>query len=343
MKKNEKLYTLKLILIGLYKDEIEIKEFLKRYKFSINFISNFSIKRILFNSKKYKNLQMVYFLNFIYKIRKNFCEFKDIKEIDTSPLFLIRVDDFPHWEATTDDFRRFNEIMEKFEIHYLLGVTPNLSLERHNPNNKKFKTLDGKDIEFIKNPLIEIGMHGFNHQTNTYGKSREFVGIRNDEVLEKIENGLNIFKNFNIKPIAFIPPFDEIDNTSYKIIAKYFKIITGGPATTKYFGYKISPCYFRNSIYVPSYRPLCNRCSEILNFFKSTSIKGKIILPIVIHWANEKNNNYRDLIKLAEISKNNTIQWKNLNNFLKINNFKIIFCIGLFNFSLFYQLFLSLR
>jgi len=144
----------------------------------------------------------------------------------------------------------------------------------------------------------------------------EFAGIDEKTAEEKIINSLNIFKIFNLNPCAFIPPFDEIDYISYKALSKYFKIITGGPSSTKNFGYKVSPCFFKNAIYVPSYRPLCNSCFEIYNFLKRKEIKGKIILPVVIHWANESKNNYRYLIELLKIIKGNVIKWKNLLTFL---------------------------
>ncbi len=223
MEKSEKLYTLKFLLNGLYKSEGEIKEFLSNYKFSLNFIHNFSTKRILFNLSKYKNLQIFYHLKSLYEIRENFCKFMGIKEIEDSPIFLIRVDDFPHWKRTNEEFKKFNAIMEKFEIPYLLGVIPKLSLNIQNPYNKNFKTLEEKDVEIIKNSLIEIAMHGFSHQTNNFKKNREFSGIKEYQAIEKLEKGFEIFKKFNISPIAFIPPFDEIDFISFKIISNYFK------------------------------------------------------------------------------------------------------------------------
>jgi len=312
MEKTEKVKTLKYVLFGLYENEKDIEEFLKNYNFSSEFISNFSFYRFILNLKKYKNLQMNYFLSYIFFIRDKFCEFKGIEEKKEKPLFLIRIDDFPHWELDNQEFKKFNEIMEKFEIPYLCGIIPKLSLNRKNPLNTKFRILVKEDIEIIKHPLIEIGMHGYTHQTIKYGKSKEFAGIDEKKAEEKIMNGLKTFKNFELEPIAFIPPFDEIDLPSYKIISKYFKIITGGPSSTKNLGYKVSPCFFENSIYVASYRPLCNSCFEIYKFLKENEIERKIILPIVIHWANEAKNNYEYLKELLKIIKGNVIRWKDL-------------------------------
>jgi hypothetical protein len=70
--------------------------------------------------------------------------------------------------------------------------------------------------------------------------------------------------------------------------------------------------FFENSIYVASYRPLCNSCSEIYKFLKENEIERKIILPIVIHWANEAKNNYEYLKELLKIIKGNVIRWKDL-------------------------------
>jgi len=317
MRKIENINTFKYVLFGLYENEIEIEEFLEKYNFSTEFIPKFSFYRIILNLKKFKNSQMFHFLSYILLIREIFCKFKGIKEKKENPLFLIRVDDFPHWEFDNEKFKKFNDILEKYEIPYLCGIVPKLSLDRKNPLNTKYKILEKEDIKIINHPLIEIGMHGYTHQTVTFGKNKEFAGIDEKEAEEKIINGLKIFKSLELYPIAFIPPFDEIDLISYKIISKYFKIITGGPSSTKNLGYKVTPCFFENSIYVTTYRPLCNSCFEIYKFLKENEIKIKIIIPIVIHWANEAKNNYEYLNELLKLIKGNAIKWKDL---LIINN-----------------------
>ena len=312
MREREKFYTVKYALHGLYKNEEEIEKFLKNRYFSLDFIPFFSIWRVLFNLKKYKTLQVSRLINYIFHIRDSFCEFKGIKEKEESPLFLIRVDDFPHWEKTLDDFKKFHNIMEKYKTPYLLGVTPCLSSDRHNPFNTEFRRLSQDEAELIKHPLIEVAMHGFSHQTNNYKKNMEFVGIKKEEVIEKIEKGLGIFNEYGIRPIAFIPPFDEIDMTSYRILSRYFKIITGGPASAKYLGYKVSPSLFRGAIYVPSYRPLCNNCLEIYKFLNNMGIKRRVILSLVIHWASETKNNYKHLEELLEMLKGSVMKWSDL-------------------------------
>jgi len=122
-KEFEKTKTFKFLLFGLWKSEEEIRKFLKKYDYSIDFISPFSFHKFLFNLHKYKNFQMIYFLRKISLIRNYFCQYVGRKDT-SSPLFLIRVDDFPHWEKGNDEFKRFNEIMEEFEIFYLLGKSP---------------------------------------------------------------------------------------------------------------------------------------------------------------------------------------------------------------------------
>jgi len=312
MRKREKFYTVKYVLHGLYKNEEEIEKFLKTFYFSLNFVHNFSMLRLLFNLKKYKNMQMGFFMDYIFAIRDRFCKVKGIVEQETFPLFLIRVDDFPHWERTLDDFKKFHNIMEKYKTPYLLGVTPYLSSDRDNPFNTEFKRLSQDEAQLIKHPLIEVAMHGFSHQTNSNKKNMEFAGMKKEKVIEKIEKGLGIFNEYGIRPIAFIPPFDEIDITSYRILSKYFKIITGGPASAKYLGYKVSPSLFRGAIYVPSYRPLCNNCLEIYKFLNNMGIKKKVILPLVIHWASETKNNYKHLEELLEMLEGSVMKWSNL-------------------------------
>lgn len=313
----EKIYTLKYVLNGLYNNEKEIEEFLRTFHFSLNFISPLSHWRLLYNLRKYKKLQLYHQLRYVFAIRDRFCGFKGIKGREGSPLFLIRIDDFPHWEKTLDDFKRFHSIMEDFEAPYLLGVTPYLSLNRHNPFNNNFKLLEDKEVKLIKHPLIEIAMHGLSHQTNSSKVNREFAGLTTKEVKQKIEEGLEILRKFDIRPSAFIPPFDRTDRVSYRALTKYFKSITGGPDSCKTLGYTVSPAFLKGAIYVPSYRPLCNRCYEIASFLKKNEIKKGVILPIAIHWANElTEDNYESLKELLKMIKGSVLNWNDLQKFI---------------------------
>ena len=251
---------------------------------------------------------MEYYLEYVFKIRNRFCDFNGIKEREGHPMFLIRVDDFPHWERTLDDFKRFHSIMEKFNAPYLLGVIPCMSIDIYNPFNNYFNRLDREQAQLIKHPLIEVAMHGFSHQTNSPGEKREFAGIKKEEVIEKIEKGLGIFNEYGIRPAAFIPPFDRIDMTFYEVIAGYFKIITGGRASVKNMGYKLSPVLLKDALYVPSYRPLYSTCYRIVNFLKQKNINREILLPIVIHWADEPD--YTSLTELLNMVKGYVLNWK---------------------------------
>ena len=221
----EKTYTLKYLLQGLYKNDREIEDFLKVSRFSLDFISPVSPWYLLYNLKKYKTFQYYHHLQYVSSVRDTFCKFKGIQEKKGRPLFLIRVDDFPHWEKTLDDFKKFHNIMEEYEAPYLLGVTPSLSLNRHNPLNKNFRLLNDNDVKLIKHPLIEIALHGFSHQTNNSKKIWSLQGCQRNKQKKK-EKGLAIFKSLTSNP-AFIPPFDRIDRASYKVLTEYFKIITG--------------------------------------------------------------------------------------------------------------------
>ncbi|NLG12119.1 MAG: DUF2334 domain-containing protein [Elusimicrobia bacterium] len=313
----EKTYTLKYLLQGLYKNDREIEDFLKVSRFSLDFISPVSPWYLLYNLKKYKTFQYYHHLQYVSSVRDTFCKFKGIQEKKGRPLFLIRVDDFPHWEKTLDDFKKFHNIMEEYEAPYLLGVTPSLSLNRHNPLNKNFRLLNDNDVKLIKHPLIEIALHGFSHQTNNSKKNMEFAGLSKEQAKEKIEKGLAIFKEFDIKSSAFIPPFDRIDRASYKVLTEYFKIITGGPESARYLGHKVSPSFFKGALYIPAYRPLSSyqNCKGLVNAIKEHNmlyIRRTTILPLVIHWANETKDNYASLKELLEIIKGNVMQWKDL-------------------------------
>jgi hypothetical protein len=40
------------------------------------------------------------------------------------PKFLVRVDDYPRWDISSDKFLKFHRIMYENQVPYLIGVTP---------------------------------------------------------------------------------------------------------------------------------------------------------------------------------------------------------------------------
>ena len=209
-----------------------------------------------------------YYLN-LFSLRKN------------KTKILVRVDDFPHRIKSFEEFLKFDNIMKKYKISYILGVTPFLSADIFNPNNKKFKKLTKKEISFLKKAVKEkrilIALHGITHQTRSSKKYSEFVGKNPKELEKEIIKVKKYMEDHGFKPQILIPPFNEFNKEDLKIFEKHFSIITGGPENIKSFG-RLSSGRIGKIFYMPSYFPTYLYPNKRLSFPNKFSC-------MTIHWA----------------------------------------------------------
>ncbi|MDO8509234.1 MAG: DUF2334 domain-containing protein [Nanoarchaeota archaeon] len=119
-----------------------------------------------------------------------YCEFKP-----QNNTIILRLDDIAAWRYKEISNWIITEILSR-DMGVTLGVIPqNL----------------GKDPKVVKylnnlkmNPLIEISLHGFNHEEN------EFLNLNEEEALSKIIAGKNEIVNVTgVVPATFIPPYNE--------------------------------------------------------------------------------------------------------------------------------------
>jgi len=228
-------------------------------------------------------------------------------------MILVRVDDFPRVNMRLNDFNNFDSVMKRFGIPYLLGVTPHLCLDPLNPNSDKYHRLTRKERETLHDlEDVEIAMHGVTHQTRDYGYLRlllgynsEFVGLDRWATSDKLETGLELFKEYGLKrPRIFVPPFNRFDDENLKAFEKYFRFVMGGPETKK-------PIRKRNS------RRLI--ISDGFNYGHSYGIwlepddlesDGRCC--ITLHWGWEIGDNFLALKKLLVELEGKVMSWGKL-------------------------------
>jgi peptidoglycan/xylan/chitin deacetylase (PgdA/CDA1 family) len=322
MTREDKVKTLKLHLAGLYQKEAEVEDFqASRPGLSFNCLKLYWLKNFYYQQGKHKNKQAGLVLKKVREIQADFQKCRGSIHVSAIALakedqarenvkYLLRIDDFPHWSVGLDVFRKFLEILQKDGVPCLLGVTPCLSSNRHNPENQNFRGLTAEEISTLSNPLIEIALHGFTHQTRQRKFHSEFIGLSVNETEDCFGKALEKFDLYNLKADAFIPPFNTIDLKNYEALKKRFRIICGGPETIRYFGFKITPVYLSGALYVPSYRPLCGGAEMAANFLETFNPTG--ILPITLHWAGETDNDFAGVKRLVSLIKGKTIKWENL-------------------------------
>ena len=230
------------------------------------------------------------------------------------PTFLLRVDDFPRWDKTSDQFLSFHEILFKNEIPYLLGVTPFPSRNPFSTATQDDHAIESRDLDILKQITkcgAEIAMHGYSHQTINLHRKTEIVGLPAEQLESKILKGLEKLRLEGLPTDFFIPCFNSFDALSLRILRKYFKVICGGPESVLHIGLKFSPSYIDNTLYIPSYYPAYGKAKELLLFIENVKkIKENIIIPLTLHWAWEIENDFIDVHKLCNTIKGQTLSWQ---------------------------------
>lgn len=228
---------------------------------------------------------------------------------NTKTRFLIRVDDFPRWDLNSYEYLEFHEIMKQFDVPYIVGVTPFLSF-----NENKYIQISEEDINIIKQHDLKIAVHGFNHYNYGDAKNTSELAAYSDEVLEKLILKTKDFfiSNGICMPKTFISPYNAMNFSNYKVLSKYFTVITGGPLTlntmpeAKY----VMGVFLEDSLYLPSYYPFYGTSREVIYGLKKNVFNSKsIIIPITLHWAWEKRDNYKKLKELLTLIKDEVISW----------------------------------
>ncbi|HOL34294.1 MAG TPA: DUF2334 domain-containing protein [bacterium] len=156
--------SLKILLEPFNPTEDEISGFASHIKFNGYTDSHYKIKKVLIPALKEQQYLRVF--KKIEGIRSQFKDFTGRIPLIFDDMYLVRVDDYPHWSCNIEQFTKFLDIMVQNDITFLLGVTPMLSYERHSISNDRFRTLTENEVNLLKKyKNVEIALHGLTHQT----------------------------------------------------------------------------------------------------------------------------------------------------------------------------------
>lgn len=156
----------------------------------------------------------------------NICEEKENttscpKDCGNGKYIIIRNDDIePFW--STENTIYIAEYIRNMGIPQTLGVIPTAS------QGTIRLAEDKRLVEYLNNvkgdPLVEIGLHGFDHALD------EFYGIGQEVTFAKITDGKDILnKSLSVNPTTFLPPYYSYDiNTLYGAISAGIKIFSAG-------------------------------------------------------------------------------------------------------------------
>ncbi len=231
--------------------------------------------------------------------------------------FLLRVDDFPAWEESMDqfvpasDFARFHAVLASHGIPYMIGVTPQPALCPIDPHDDRTRQLTEEECSIVRQITKEgasIGLHGVTHRTRRDLPHSEYIDLDDVFFEEMILYGdLELQRLTGIRAEVFVPPFNRITRGQLELLGRRFRIVCGGPEATAIIGplgiHRISD----RSTYVPSYPPLYGRAHEIAASLQQHPVDSSTCLTL--HWEWERRRGYSELENLCKIIQGRVNHW----------------------------------
>lgn len=134
----------------------------------------------------------------------------------------LRVDDFPgtkpheFWRHNLDNFKKFDAVLEKHNVNYMIGVIPRWTTEEH-------------IRYFSENKRADVVLHGRYHDERFQNEFRDYE--TEDEVYQAIllaKARLDVCNQHGI--CTYIPPHNVIDRKTVNALLRAgFKTLYGGP------------------------------------------------------------------------------------------------------------------
>ncbi|MGH2902564.1 MAG: DUF2334 domain-containing protein [Solirubrobacteraceae bacterium] len=241
------------------------------------------------------------------------------------PRFLIRVDEFPHYQAWdepgrfgTSRFERLHEIMTGAGVPYLLAVLPRVSREPLSLRGTDSRPLADEEIGMLRRVSGEgvcFALHGRDHRTRFASPRRhsELCGLDHGQTEQLIDGALAELVPHGIEPRVFVPPFNRFDAQQWDLLAHRFEVICGGPESIGLMGFQRTPQWRGKAVYLPSYAPFYGRAAEVLPAVERAIDRAVgLWVPVVLHWGWEAQADWRDLERLAGVIAPYAVAWEEL-------------------------------
>ncbi|HKO38766.1 MAG TPA: DUF2334 domain-containing protein [Solirubrobacterales bacterium] len=238
------------------------------------------------------------------------------------PRVLVRVDEFPHARAFdpagrfgTESFRRFHAVLAEAGIPYLLAITPNVSRDYLDPEVEERRRLDAGEVETIGDVAADrvvFGLHGADHRTRHANPRRhsEFLGLGTNEAALRIDGARAVFDALGHPTPVFVPPFNRFDRSHYRLLAKRFEVVCGGPESVRLLGWQPTPVWQREAVYLPSYAPIYGTSAEAAaGVERLLELEAGIWAPVTLHWGWELEDDFASLRRLCGLLQGIAADW----------------------------------
>jgi peptidoglycan/xylan/chitin deacetylase (PgdA/CDA1 family) len=228
------------------------------------------------------------------------------------PRALVRVDEFPHAAAFdsagrfgTEAFKRFHAVLAEAGIPYLLAITPHVSRDYLNPKEEEWRRLDAAEIAelgTLEGDGVTFGLHGLDHRTRHPSPRRhsEFCGLSAGEAAARIDLARSTLAELGIETPVFVPPFNRFDASQYALLAQRFDVVCGGPESIRLLGFRPTPVWDGEAVYLPSYAPLYGRAGEVAGEIeRMLAAEEALWAPVTLHWGWELEDDFAGLKHLC--------------------------------------------
>ncbi|HVR05070.1 MAG TPA: DUF2334 domain-containing protein, partial [Solirubrobacteraceae bacterium] len=231
-----------------------------------------------------------------------------------SPRLLVRVDEFPHYQAWDEPerfgsvaFERFHEIMRAAGVPYLIAALPRLSRSPLSPQPLGSRGLRPEEVAVLKRLVAEgvtLALHGLDHRTREASPRRhsELSGLGATATEQLLDRGLAELAGHGLAaPEVFVAPYNRFDAAQLEILARRFAVVCGGPESIGTLGFQRPPQWRGDCVYLPAYSPFYGHAASVLGALERDGewISG-LWTPVVLHWGWEAQAGWAELERLAE-------------------------------------------
>jgi peptidoglycan/xylan/chitin deacetylase (PgdA/CDA1 family) len=214
------------------------------------------------------------------------------------PRLLVRVDEFPHYQAWDESgrlgtaaFERFHDIMSASGVPYLIAALPRVSRSPLSPRALGSRPLEGGEVEMLERLTREgvaLGLHGLDHRTlhSSPRRRSELCGLDAHATEELLEHALAELAGHGLPaPSVFVAPYNRFDANQLDALARRFAVVCGGPESIGTIGFQPTPQWRRGAVYLPAYAPFYGHAAEVSAALeRGTAWIGGLWTPVVLHW-----------------------------------------------------------
>ena len=232
-----------------------------------------------------------------------------------APRFLVRVDEFPHYEAMTkprlygtEAFAGFHELLREHGVPYLIAGLPALANDPLDPTATGGRALDQGEAAMLRRIAgegVAVALHGHDHRTRHASPRRrsELAGLSPAELHRALDAGEAVLTGLGLpRPRIFVPPYNRFDRAQYAELARRYDVVCGGPETVATLGFRRTPARLGDAVYLPAYPPLYGTAAEVEPAARALIEAGRARwVPVVLHWGWEIDRGFDALRRLAAL------------------------------------------